>query len=153
MLCWWRLSNIALASGVTGIGLRSVSSRTSLILSLPNFLTRFRHSFSNPAAKKQPAETLMPIWKLSGSKCFTGIRISAVCFISWRVIMTIRPDDSARGINWSGGIIPVCGCSQRTSTSQPVSTPVCAQKTGWIHGLNSWFSNARLMASGVTIWW
>ena len=47
----------------------------------------------------EPAETLMPIWKLSGSKCFTGIRISAVCFISWRVIMTIRPDDSARGIN------------------------------------------------------
>ena len=44
---------------------------------------------------------------------------------------TIWPVSSARAMNWSGCIIPHCGCGHRTSASNPASSPLVSVTIGW----------------------
>ncbi len=79
------------------IGLRSVSSRTSLILSLPNFLPGSDTLFQIPQPKNNPPRRCANM-EIVRQQMFYRHQNIRSRFINWRVIMTIRPDDSARGI-------------------------------------------------------
>ena len=46
-------------------------------------------------------------------------------------IGTLKPVSSASGMNWSGGIIPLCGWRQRSSASAPMILPVVMSTFGW----------------------